>query len=134
MSGTLHGFVGEGVTHESVIRHNIENFRQQPIDQQYETEEYTWKVFVPILLQRNMRQEVRRFTGQYNEGIILPTVKDVNTEILVAYVLLSKHHNRTSPALEAFNPYVSSPALIDMDITSDIVDQVTKTMKGAAGP
>ena len=42
--------------------------------------------------------------------------------------------NHTSPALEAFHPYVYSPALINLDITSDIVDRVPNTMKGAVGP
>ena len=58
----------------------------------------------------------------------------MNTETLVTDVILSKHPNCTSPALEAFHPYVSSPALIDLEITSNIVDWVPKTMKGAAGP
>ena len=67
-------------------------------------------------------------------GLILPTNLDVKTGTLVADVLRSKHPNRTSPPLEAFCPYVSSPALIDLDITSDIIDWVAKTMKGTAGP
>ena len=86
-----------------------------------------------MLLQRKLRQEVRRFTGRDKGGLLLPTETDVNTETLVADVLLSKYPNHTPPALEAFHPYVSSPALINLDITSDIFDQVTNTMKGAAG-
>ena len=65
-------------------------------------------------------------------GLLLPTNTDVNTETLVADLLFFKHPNRTSPALEAFYPCVSSPVLIYLDVTSDIVDWVTKTMKGAA--
>ena len=87
-----------------------------------------------MLLQGKLRQEVRRFTGRDKAGLLLPTDTDVNTETLVADVIFSKHPNCTSPALEAFNPYVSSPALIDLDITSDIVDRVPKMMKGAAVP
>ena len=86
------------------------------------------------MLQGEMSQEVSRFTGRDKGGLLLPTDMDVNTETLVADVLLSKHPNCTSPALEAFNPYVSSPTLINLDITSDIVDWVPKTMKGTAGP
>ena len=67
-------------------------------------------------------------------GILLPTNTDVNTETLVADLLFFKHPNRTSPALEAFHPYVYSPALINLDIKSDIVDRVPNTMKGAVGP
>ena len=87
-----------------------------------------------MLLQGKLRQEVRRFTGRDKAGLLLPTDTGVNTETLVVDVLFSKHLNRTSPALEAFHPYVSSPALLDLDITSDIVDRVPKTIKGAAGP
>ena len=81
-----------------------------------------------------MRQEVYPLTGRDKSGILLPTDTDVNTETLVADVLFSKHTNRTSPALEAFHPCFSSPSLIDLDITSDIVDWVPKTMKVAALP
>ena len=73
-----------------------------------------------MLLQGKLRQEVLRFTGRDEGGILLPTDTDVNTETLVADVLFSKHPNRTSPALEAFHPYFSSPALIYLYITSDI--------------
>ena len=65
-------------------------------------------------------------------GLILPTDADVKTGTLIADVLRSKHPNCTFPPLEVFCPYVSSPALIDLEITSDIVDWVAKTMKGAA--
>ena len=80
-----------------------------------------------------MRQEVFRLTGRDKGGILLPTDTDVNTETLVTDVLFSKHTNRTSPALEEFHPCFSSPSLIDLDITSDIVDRLPKTMKGAEG-
>ena len=75
-----------------------------------------------MLLQGEMSQEVSRFTGQDKGGLLLPTDMDVNTETLVADVLLSKHPNHKSPALEEFHPYVSSPTLINLEITSDIVD------------
>ena len=58
----------------------------------------------------------------------------MNTETLVTDVILSKHPNCTSPALEAFHPYVSSPVLINFYITSGIVDWLPKTMKGETGP
>ena len=87
-----------------------------------------------MLIQGKMSQEVCRFTSRDKGGIILPTKTDVNTETLIADVIFYKHPNCTSPALEAFHTYVSSPALIDLDITSDIVDLVPKTMKGVAGP
>ena len=64
--------------------------------------------------------------------LILPTDADVKTGTSVVDVLHSKQPNRTLPPLEVFCPYVSSPALIDLEITSDIVDWVAKTMKGAA--
>ena len=83
-----------------------------------------------MFLQGGLRQEVRRFTVRDKGGILLPTDTDVNTETLAADVLFSKHPNYTSPALEEFHPYFSSPALIDLDITSGIVDRVPKTMKG----
>ena len=87
-----------------------------------------------MLLQGRLRQEVRRFTGRNKGGLLLPTDTDVNTETLVADVLFYKQLNRTSPALEEFHPYVSSPALIHLDTTSDIVYRVPKRMKGAAVP
>ena len=65
-------------------------------------------------------------------GLLLPTDAGGNTETLVADVIFSKHPNRTLPALEAFHPYESSTALINFDITSDIVDEVPKKTKGAA--
>ena len=80
-----------------------------------------------------MRQEVCRFTGRDKGGLLLPTDTDVNIETLVADVLLYKHPNLTSTALEAFQSYVSSLVLIDLDITSYIVDWVPKTRKGASG-
>ena len=79
-------------------------------------------------------QEVRRFTGREKGVLLLPTGTGVNTETLVADVLFSKHPKRTLPVLEEFHQYVSSPALINLEITSDIFDQVPKTMKGAAAP
>ena len=83
-----------------------------------------------MLLQGEMSQEVRRFTGRDKGGLLLPTDMDVNTETLVADVLLSKHPNHKSPALEEFHPCFSSPSLIDLDIMSYIVDRVPKTIKG----
>ena len=73
-----------------------------------------------MLLQGKLIQEVRYITGQDKGGLLLPTNTFVSTETLVADLLFSKHPNRTSPALEAFRPYVSSPAIIDLDITSYI--------------
>ena len=61
------------------------------------------------------------------ECLLLPTDTDVNTETLVAYVRFFKHPNRTSPALEAFHPYVFSPDLIDLDTKSDIFYREPKT-------
>ena len=87
-----------------------------------------------MLLQGGIRQEVCRFTGRDKGVFILPNETDANKETLITYLLFSKHPNRTSPALEAFHPYVSSPTLIDLNITSKIFDRVPKTMKGAAGP
>ena len=87
-----------------------------------------------MLLQGKPRQKARRFTGRDKGGLLLPTDTVVNTETLVADVLLSKYPNHTSPALEAFHPYVSSPDLNYLEITSKIVDRVRNTMKGAAGP
>ena len=86
------------------------------------------------MLQGEMRQEVCRFTGRDKGGLLLPTDTDVNTETLVADFLFSKHPNRIPPALKAFHPYVSSPALIDLDVASNFFDRVPNTMKGAAGP
>ena len=87
-----------------------------------------------MLLQGKLRQEVCRFTVQDKGGLLLPTDTDVNMETLVADLLLSKHPNHTLPALEAFHPYVSSPTLIDLEITLEIVERVHKTMKGAEEP
>ena len=87
-----------------------------------------------MLLQEELRQEFYRFTGPYKGVILLPIDTDVNTYTLVADVLFSKHPNCTSPALEAFHPYFSSTSLINLDITSEIVGRLLKTMKGAAGP
>ena len=87
-----------------------------------------------MIIDGKLSQEVCRFTGREKGVLIFPTETDMNTETLVTDVIFSKHPNRTSSALEEFHPYVSSPALIDLDITSDIVDQATKKMKGAAGP
>ena len=87
-----------------------------------------------MLLQGEIRQEVCRFTVRYKGDLLRPTNMDVNTETLVVDFLFSKHPNCISPALESFHPYVSSPALIGLDITSKIFDRVPKTMKGAEGP
>ena len=87
-----------------------------------------------MLLQGKMILEVRRFTGQEKGDLLLPTNTDVNTETLVAYVFFSKHPNCTLPALEEFNPYVFSPNIINLDTTSNIVNQGSKKMKGAVGP
>ena len=83
--------------------------------------------------QGNLRQEVHRLTVRYKGSLLLPTDTDVNTETLVTYVLFSKHPNLTFPAFKEFHSYFPSPALINLDITSDIVDWVPKTIKGASG-
>ena len=85
-----------------------------------------------MFLQGGLRQKVLWFTGRDKGGLILPNNTDVNTDTLVADFLFSKHLNRTLPALEAFHPYVLSPDLVNFDITSNIVDRVPKSMKGAA--
>ena len=87
-----------------------------------------------MLLQGNLCQTVRRVTGWDKGGLLLPIDTDTKTGTSVAHILRFKHHGLTSLALEAFYPYASIPALIDLEITSDIINRVAKEMHSTAGP
>ena len=81
-----------------------------------------------MLLQEKLRQAVLLVNIRYKGGIILPNETDANTGKPVEDA--SNHPNPTFTDFEAFNPYTSTTALIDLDITSNIVEQVDNTMQG----
>ena len=87
-----------------------------------------------MLLQGNICQAVRRVTGWDKGGILLPIDTDTKMGTSVAHILCFKHPGLTSPALEVFHPYASIPALIDLEMTSDIINRVAKKMHGMSGP
>eukprot|EP00957_Ditylum_brightwellii_P207023 15351107-Ditylum_brightwellii.AAC.1 len=49
-------------------------------------------------------------------------------------VLLSKHPVPSQPPESALEDYDTLPALINLDVTDDVVQRVTTQMQGAAGP
>ena len=110
------------------------NHRKQPMVQRQDMGEYCWKVFILMILQGKICQAVSRANGRNKGGILLPTDTGRKTGKNVADVIASKHPDPMSPAAEAFCQYVKISTLIDVDIMVDIVEQVAKSMKGAAGP
>eukprot|EP00957_Ditylum_brightwellii_P132238 10083299-Ditylum_brightwellii.AAC.1 len=52
----------------------------------------------------------------------------------VEEVLLNKHPFPTQPSEEALCEYNTLPALIDINVTEDTVENAAAKMQGAAGP
>ena len=86
-----------------------------------------------MILQRNLRQAFHLVTGWDKGGLLLPIDTDTNDGTLVMDVLISKHTEPTPPKMEAFNIYDSTPPLVYLYTTPNIVKQVDKKIQGAEG-
>ena len=86
-----------------------------------------------MLLQGNLCQVVRRVTGWDKGAPLLPIDTDTKTGTSAEQILRFKNPGLISPALEVFHPYASIPALIDLEIKSDIINRVAKEMHSMAG-
>ena len=87
-----------------------------------------------MILDGKLWQADQWVTVKDKGGLIHPMVMYTKNITLVEDVLRKKHPYPTSLAMAAFSSYYSTPARIDLDITSDIIDQATKKMQGITGP
>ena len=62
-----------------------------------------------------------------------PLETDTHRRKLVMVLIISKHPDTSPPVVEAFRPYASMSNLIELDITANIVENVSKKMQGAVG-
>ena len=109
------------------------NCWKQPMVQGRDMKEHVWKVFVCILLQGKLQQAFQWVAVSDKEGILLPTYMNRNTVKLAVEVIVSNHTAPTPPTVEAFCQYDEILTLVDIVITADILEQVSKSMQGVAG-
>ena len=80
-----------------------------------------------------MREAVQFLTDQDKCGVYLPTDKCSKTNKPVWEVFKSKHSKARTPSDEALPTYPTTPDLVDLDITSDVVERVASKLSGSAG-
>eukprot|EP00957_Ditylum_brightwellii_P197677 15059899-Ditylum_brightwellii.AAC.1 len=87
-----------------------------------------------MLLQGKLRQAVRWVTGQDKGVLLQPTNTCSKTGLPVEEVFLSKHPSPTQPSEDAHVDYDTLPAIINIDVTEDTVENAASKMQGTAGP
>eukprot|EP00957_Ditylum_brightwellii_P091893 6996885-Ditylum_brightwellii.AAC.1 len=109
------------------------NKMQQSNVQQKESLEHIHCVYICMLLQGKLQQAVHWITGRDKGGLLQPTDVGSKTGKSVSKVLLSKHPAQSQPPESALEEYGTLPALIDINVTEDVVQSIVSKMQGAAG-
>ncbi len=95
------------------------------------TVEKIHKIFTHKMLAGKIREAVRFLCESSQGGILMPDEIDSTTGLTVEEILKSKHPTAKTP--DKLPEYQNLPALIDINITADTVEKVSKNLSGAAG-
>jgi hypothetical protein len=93
-----------------------------------------FKVFTRLILLGKVREATRFITDRGCKGQILKPYDVVATGQTVKEVLESKHPLQAEGNPEAFIICEELPALVDVDITTEHVAKVARSLSGTAGP
>ena len=97
------------------------------------SEEQVSKTYTRLVLQGKLRSAVRFVTERDQGGLLDGDDIDVKSGLPVHQVLESKHPDAMIPEIGALEHYDSVPEMLDLDVTCDTVETVSKKMAGAAG-
>lgn len=118
---------------DELIQEAIRCDRQLPASKQPLDEEHKTRIFTRLVLQGKLREATRWITDRSGDGVLLPEDKLPNGQI-VFEVLKSKHPGQMTPNDNTFLTCEQLPIMVDVDISSDHIEKMARSLHGSAGP
>jgi uncharacterized protein YsxB (DUF464 family) len=91
------------------------------------------KSFNSKIMRGELRSALHYISDTECGGLLYPDDLDQKTQMSVGEVLLDKHPPMRDPGPAAMKDYDEVPDFIDLDITSEHVENIAKKMSGSAG-
>ena len=91
------------------------------------------KIFQKKMFSGDIRGAVKFLTQTEIGDVLQPTNTDEKSGLSVEAVLNSKHPDARIPEVSEFPKYANLPDFVDLDITSETVNQVAGVLRGSAG-
>ena len=97
------------------------------------TSEQRYKIFNNIAMSKGTRAALNYIANSEKGGVLMPDDIDEKTGMLVKDALEAKHPDSRDPDVSHWEEYDETPAFIDIDITEDTVEEVSRHLSGGAG-
>lgn len=97
-------------------------------------EETVRRVYCRLLLQGKVREAVRFLSGRIKGGVLQPNDIDTKSGLPVIDVLMEKHPSPGNATTTALLEYETTPPMLPLVCTADLVAEVAKRMGGSGGP